>query len=111
MYNPKLSGGKVRAVGDVLRALRPYQWVKNGLCLIPLLAAGDIFNVSAWISVGRIAAAFCLVASGIYLLNDISDIHADRAHPRKSKRPFASGSLPVSLGLLLAPLLLLSGFG
>ncbi|WP_270936645.1 UbiA family prenyltransferase [Falsiroseomonas oryzae] len=92
-----------------LRAMRPYQWVKNGLCLIPPVAAGNFWGVEAWAGAFAIALAFCLTASAIYLLNDISDLAADRAHARKSRRPFASGDLPVAVGLALAPALLLGG--
>lgn len=99
-------GNRVRAI---LRAMRPYQWVKNALCLIPPIAAGDFTDTRAWVGALSIALAFCLVASGIYLLNDISDLEADRAHPRKSRRPFANGDLPVAVGLALCPLLLLAG--
>ncbi|MBN9509079.1 MAG: UbiA family prenyltransferase [Alphaproteobacteria bacterium] len=92
-----------------LRALRPHQWVKNALCLIPPLAAGDLRNPHAWAATLAVAAAFCLVASGIYLFNDLADIAADRASVRKSRRPFASGALSPLVGLALAPPLLLAG--
>jgi 4-hydroxybenzoate polyprenyltransferase len=95
---------------SALRAMRPYQWVKNGLCLVPPLAAGDL-SVASWGGAALISFAFCLVASSIYLFNDISDLGADRAHPRKSRRAFASGDLPVAVGIALAPLLMLTGLG
>ncbi len=94
--------------GALVRAMRPYQWVKNALCIVPPIAAGDA-SARAWIGSLAIAAAFCLIASGIYLLNDISDLAADRAHPRKSRRPFASGKSPIAAGLVLAPVLILIG--
>src|SRR5258708_12415327 len=50
-------------------------------------------------------AAFCAMASAIYLLNDMGDLAADRAHPRKRNRPFASGRLSVLTGLMMVPLL------
>src|SRR6185295_1583448 len=55
-------------------------------------------------------AAFCLCASAGYVLNDILDIEADRAHPTKRMRPFASGELPVSFGPPLFVLLLVTSF-
>ena len=97
--------GRARAL---LRALRPYQWVKNALCLVPPIAAGDM-STGAWAGAVTVALAFCLVASGIYVINDIADLGADRAHARKWRRPFASGDVPIALGLALSPLLLLSG--
>lgn len=99
-------GSRLRAA---LRALRPYQWVKNVFTLVPLLAAGDVRNFEAWGHTLAIMAAFCATASAIYVLNDLSDLAADRAHPRKRLRPFASGALPLGVGLAMAPVLLLLG--
>jgi 4-hydroxybenzoate polyprenyltransferase/phosphoserine phosphatase len=92
-----------------LRALRPYQWVKNLFTLVPLLASGDIANGQAWRHSLAILAAFCATASAIYVLNDLSDLAADRAHPRKRQRPFASGALSLASGLAMVPLLFLLG--
>jgi 4-hydroxybenzoate polyprenyltransferase/phosphoserine phosphatase len=92
-----------------LRALRPYQWVKNLFTLVPLLAAGDFANGAAWRHSLAIMAAFCATASAIYLINDLSDLAADRAHPRKRLRPFASGALSLADGLAMVPVLLLLG--
>jgi 4-hydroxybenzoate polyprenyltransferase/phosphoserine phosphatase len=98
-------GSTVRAL---VRAMRPYQWVKNLLCFVPSIAAGD-FSAHGWVSALAIASAFCFVASGFYILNDISDLAADRTHPRKSHRPFASGNAPIAAGLTLVPVMLLAG--
>jgi phosphoserine phosphatase len=98
-------GSTVRAL---VRAMRPYQWVKNLLCFVPSIAAGD-FSAHGWVSALAIASAFCFVASGFYILNDISDLAADRTHPRKSLRPFASGNAPIAAGLTLVPATLLAG--
>lgn len=92
----------------LLRALRPSQWSKNALCLVPMLASASL-DPLAWLAALGIVAAFCATASAIYVLNDLSDLAADRAHPRKSRRPFASGALPVAWGFALAPALLLLG--
>lgn len=99
-------GPRLRAA---LRALRPYQWVKNLFTLVPLLAAGDFANQGAWSHSLAIMVAFCATASAIYLINDMSDLAADRAHPRKRQRPFASGALPVATGLAMVPLLFVLG--
>ena len=53
--------------------------------------------------------AFCLIASSVYVLNDLLDLSADRAHPRKRLRPFASGALPLQAGLVMAPGLFVAG--
>jgi 4-hydroxybenzoate polyprenyltransferase/phosphoserine phosphatase len=76
-----------------LRALRPHQWVKNLLVFVPILTAGAIDSLASWRG-GLVAfIAFCATASAIYLVNDLLDVQADRAHPRKRLRPFASGAL------------------
>jgi phosphoglycolate phosphatase-like HAD superfamily hydrolase len=93
----------------LVRALRPHQWAKNLLVFVPLIAARAIGDLPGWGAAGLIFLAFCLTASGIYLVNDLCDLAADRRHPSKSRRPFASGALPVQWGLLAAPLLLLAG--
>jgi 4-hydroxybenzoate polyprenyltransferase/phosphoserine phosphatase len=90
-------------------ALRPHQWAKNALILVPLLAAHRGGDLLAWGDALLAIVAFCLCASSVYLLNDMLDLAADRAHPRKSKRPFASGDLPLSAGFALFPTLLLLG--
>lgn len=92
----------------LLRAMRPYQWVKNALCFVPPIAAGNL-GLGVWLATLGIAAAFCCIASGLYILNDIADLAADRAHPRKALRPFASGAAPIAAGLALAPVLILAG--
>ena len=92
-----------------LRALRPYQWVKNVFTLIPLLAAGDVANMAGWRHSLAIMAAFCATASAIYVINDLSDLAADRAHPRKRMRPFASGVVPLAGGLAMVPALFAIG--
>ncbi|MFQ5624084.1 MAG: UbiA family prenyltransferase [Paracoccaceae bacterium] len=91
-----------------LKAIRPHQWIKNVLVSLPILAAQNP-EIETWL--GGLAAfvAFSLTASSVYLLNDLLDLPDDRAHPRKCGRPFASGAVPLSHGLVLAPMLLLSG--
>jgi 4-hydroxybenzoate polyprenyltransferase/phosphoserine phosphatase len=89
-----------------LRALRPHQWAKNVLILVPLLAAHGTRDASATFVGLAAVVAFCLCASSVYVLNDLLDLEADRGHPRKSKRPFAAGDLSILHGLMLAPVLL-----
>ena len=87
----------------MMRALRPHQWAKNALLLLPLLLAHRVADVE---HIGRVLVAimtFCGVASGTYLLNDVMDVDADRRHPRKRSRPFAAGALPLALGFVLGP--------
>ena len=86
----------------MMKALRPHQWSKNLLIFLPMLAAHDVTSLPAALAA---FVAFCLTASSVYLVNDLVDLQADRAHPRKRARPFASGDLPISLGVIMAPAL------
>lgn len=90
-----------------LRALRPHQWVKNVLVLVPLLASHSFGQRGVWLSALLAFAAFSLTASSVYVLNDLLDLESDRHHPRKRLRPFASGDVPVQHGLAIVPLLLI----
>ena len=98
--------GRAKAM---LKAMRPHQWSKNALLFLPVLAAHDPSKLGA-VLLGF--AAFCLTASAVYVINDLLDLAADRAHPRKCKRPFAAGDLSavtggaMAAGLLLVALIL-----
>lgn len=83
---------------DLLRALRPHQWVKNVLLVLPLLAAHR-FEWAAFMQVALGFAAFSAAASSIYVVNDLLDLEADRLHPKKCRRPFASGAVPIRVGV------------
>lgn len=86
-------------------AMRPKQWLKNLLVFAAPLAAGSIFEPAVfWPSVEAFIA-FCLMSSATYLLNDVRDIDADRAHPTKRQRPIAGGDLPSSAALAIAAVL------
>jgi 4-hydroxybenzoate polyprenyltransferase len=89
---------------QLLKLLRPHQWVKNGFVFIGLLFGGVGDNGALRGKVLLAAAAFCLLSSCVYILNDIFDRTADRAHPLKRGRPLASGAvgLPQALALALA---------
>jgi 4-hydroxybenzoate polyprenyltransferase len=94
-----------------LRALRLHQWLKNLLVFLPLLTAHLMFAPAAVLHATLAFFSFCLCASGVYLLNDLIDLDADRRHPRKRLRPFAAGALPLTAGLFAAPLLTIVAFG
>ncbi len=103
-------GQPARGIRSYVRALRPHQWLKNILVFLPLIA-GHRIDADAILAAAIAFAAFSLVASGVYIINDLLDLPSDRAHPRKKNRPFASGAIPARHGLLLAPLLFIAGFG
>lgn len=101
----------MRTVGLLLRAVRPRQWVKNVLVTAGPLAAGTLHERPTLIALGVAFVAFCLASSGIYLLNDVLDRAADRAHPVKRLRPIASGALSPVLATAVAFLLVLGAHG
>jgi 4-hydroxybenzoate polyprenyltransferase len=97
------------SVGEYFRALRPQQWLKNILIFVPLLAA-HLFSEPVLVATTVVAfMAFCCCASSGYLINDLCDLPADRHHPSKRLRPFASGRLPPVYGLAMAPALVVLG--
>lgn len=95
---------------DWCRVLRVHQWLKNLLLFVPLIAAHQITKLDGWLALFLAFASFCLCASSVYIANDLLDLENDRQHPRKCKRPFASGIVPAWMGVVLAPLLLCSSF-
>lgn len=88
---------------DLLRAMRIYQWVKNLLMFLPYFAAQRT-DVYGFLQVTLGIIAFSLVASAIYIVNDLFDLEADRKHPSKKRRPFASGAVPIAVGMVAATL-------
>ncbi len=94
----------------LIKSLRPTQWTKNGLLFV-----GYIFSIQHGHSLTdllRVIASFvifCGVSGSIYLINDVVDREQDRLHPRKRKRPIASGALPVPVAIVAAGLLMTGG--
>lgn len=104
-----------RAPAKRLRAalvvLRPHQWAKNALLLLPMVLAPGVPSGRVVLHGFLAVATFSLSASAGYVLNDILDIEADRAHPTKRRRPFASGALPVAFGVPYLVALIAASFG
>ena len=102
----------------LIKAMRLRQWTKNGFVFFALIFDKQLFLLEPFLRTLEGFFLFCLISSAVYLLNDISDIEADRQHPEKKHRPLASGELSigvaqgaafilaltsVSLGYLLEP--------
>lgn len=94
---------------EVIRQMRPHQWVKNILVFLPLMAA-HAFSLETVLNAFVAFLAFGLVASAVYVLNDLADLGTDRNHRTKRNRPFASGRLPVRFGIPMLLGLLGAGF-
>jgi decaprenyl-phosphate phosphoribosyltransferase len=97
--------------------MRPKQWVKNALLIAAAGAAGALGHDDVPVRVTLAFVAFCLLASGIYAINDVRDADEDRRHPHKRRRPVAAGEIApriatgVGLSLILAALLLCAAIG
>lgn len=95
----------------LIKELRIHQWSKNALVALPVVLAPGIPSLPLVWNALLAALAFSLCASAGYVLNDVLDVEADRAHPTKKNRPFASGALPIKAGPPLFFLLVGLGFG
>lgn len=95
-------------ISSIISLIRPQQWVKNGFVLMPLFFGGLLFNPWCWKQAIIAFIAFSLMASTIYCLNDLKDIEADRLHPRKCKRPLASGQLKPTHAIIIMVVLAIS---
>jgi len=100
------NGGSLRTWA---RALRVHQWLKNLLLFVPLITAFRLTDAASAFAAFGGFVAFCMVASGGYLANDLLDLSADRGHPTKRHRPLAAGALAVQPAALACAALLATG--
>ena len=92
-------------IKDILRLIRPKQWIKNMFVFIPMFFAGELFDLHSLCLCAVTFLAYSLMASSIYCYNDIVDADADRRHPVKCHRPVASGAVSVRLAYTLMALM------
>ncbi|WP_367342058.1 UbiA prenyltransferase family protein [Limosilactobacillus sp.] len=79
-----------------IKLMRPFHWIKNLLLFVPLFFNGTLNDTNKFANVVIGFVAFSLIASSVYVLNDIQDVDKDRQHPKKRFRPIASGAISVS---------------
>lgn len=103
--------GALSVIRHLLKAMRPVQWVKNVFVLAPLVFGLELGSPVSLARAFVAFAAFCLVSSAVYLLNDLMDREQDRRHPTKRHRPIASGALPLELAKLAVGGLVCSSLG
>ncbi len=96
---------------ELLRAMRLHHWTKNVFVLAPLVFAHRVDDTDSVVRVLATFVLFGLLASAVYLINDIADREADRRHPDKCKRPIASGRLPLGVAGGAAALLVVASLG
>lgn len=94
---------------NILRLLRPRQWIKNLAIFAAITFSGELFNVPIFTRVVAGFTVLCFISSGIYIINDIFDIEKDKLHPFKKFRPLAHGDVSVKFALFLSIALILTG--
>lgn len=92
---------------DILKLVRPQQWIKNSFVMLPMFFGGSLLDPHDISASLVVFMAFSFIASSVYCFNDINDAEADRRHPVKCHRPVASGAVSVGFAKLLMGLMLL----
>jgi 4-hydroxybenzoate polyprenyltransferase len=95
----------------LIRTMRPRQWTKNAFIFTGLVFDGQLFNIDPFLRVTLSFILLCLVASTIYIINDLVDIEADKLHPRKKHRALPSGQLSRQVAVVAALILPLVSIG
>ncbi len=97
---------EARPLASLARLLRIRHWAKNVLVFVPAVTAHRLADAGTLAAATLAFLAFSLVASAVYVMNDVADLDADRRHPAKRSRPFAAGEVPIAWSAFLVPLLL-----
>jgi 4-hydroxybenzoate polyprenyltransferase len=100
----------MNAITNIIRLLRPRQWVKSGFVFMGLLFSHGWTQPSLRARVIMAAIAFSLVSSGVYILNDLFDRNNDAQHKRKRVRPLASGAVSVRTAVVVLAIIWIAGF-
>ncbi|MDO8657931.1 MAG: decaprenyl-phosphate phosphoribosyltransferase [Candidatus Levybacteria bacterium] len=87
---------------DILRLLRPRQWIKNFAIFAAITFAGRLFETDILVKIILGFIVFCALSSAIYIVNDIFDVTKDRLHPYKKYRPLAHEDISIPLSLIIA---------
>ena len=88
----------MKIIEQYLQLLRPLQWIKNGFVFAPAFFSTNLLKPEFFWPTLVVFASFCLISSAIYCFNDLRDVEADRLHPKKYKRPIASGTVSTKGG-------------
>ena len=94
----------------IIKLLRPKDWAKNLFLFLPVFFGGKLFDFSRLQHLVAAFFAFCFVASTVYIINDYRDIEDDKKHPKKKLRPLASGAVKPRTALIIAGVILVTGF-
>ena len=93
---------------DLIKLIRVKHYIKNGLIFFPLVFAGRFFEFTSFIDVSIAFVSFSLMASVVYIINDINDIEKDSNHPTKRYRPLVTGKIKISTAIVISIVLFLS---
>ncbi len=88
-----LTAHKLATIQNIIRMMRPHQWVKNVFIYAGLVFSQNIYDPQLFLKVTFGFFAFSFAASSIYILNDLKDVESDRQHPEKKNRPLAAGTI------------------
>ncbi|MCL2046778.1 MAG: decaprenyl-phosphate phosphoribosyltransferase [Oscillospiraceae bacterium] len=97
----------MRLVSQLVKLIRPKQWIKNSYVFAALVFSGSLFNLSMFMMCCFGFTIFCISSSCVYIVNDAIDASSDRAHPQKMNRPLASGAVSITQAMLLLLTLLI----
>lgn len=103
--------GPASLIAALIKQLRPKQWTKNSFLFAALIFSGEFLTMESNFRAIIAFAAFCMMSSTGYVLNDYLDREADQNHPKKKFRPIASGALPVKLALVELVVIAILGVG
>lgn len=93
------SWSKIKMLKELIISMRPHQWYKNLVIFVGIVFSLNLLSFTLWPKVLLAFAVFCMLSGSEYIVNDILDVEKDRKHPKKCKRPIASGALKVKYAL------------
>lgn len=96
----------MRELTAFIYLIRPHQWIKNSFVLVGVLFGFKNVQILDWIHAVYAFFAFCLIASTVYIINDIYDVESDRMHPKKCARPIAAGIISAKTALIIVILII-----
>lgn len=100
---------ELNRLGPWVQMLRPTHWMKSGFCLAALFFGGRFQDLDSWFRILPLLISISLLSSAGYVLNDVLNVAEDGQHPRKKRRPIASGAIAISQALWTAGLLVVIG--
>ena len=99
-----------KEIPALIRTMRPKQWLKNGFLFAGLIFDQQLLHLPALLHTAAGFLIFCLLSGAVYIINDLSDLDADRLHPKKRNRPLAAGKLSAATAKTAVIVLVLISF-